>query len=831
MTTDGALRRTLAAQLAEKCARHHLVVWDDPARQYEGVVESVIPGGWRLERYLGSWWDLRRRLEEPFSAAEPPKVVVYVSRPPLPSDPLEEVRQAAGSYKRLLPQLLRDALAGDVGAGRLTELTERCVTLLAAEDALAGSADLDPRLVAATGARDAEGALAALLVGASTAPPPTYDESTLIALVDLSRTHLGATAVSADDIAAASSTLAQHVVLGEVAGALGDEAARSLSAAWQPPTALQRRHLADLVDRLGRPGALAAWGDLSDRASAALRLGDLPWDDRLAACDGARVFDELAFLEAATRLVDDPAGARTIVAGRIERSRWLRWRDDWSGRALADLEAIRAVARLRLAVDTHPVPRPTTLGDVFAWYADGAWEVDRAHRLMEGSRYGLARPGLDKAYTVARDAYVNWLDTVLTVTNTAAVADSATGLPRQADIYGRYVSGGGSVALVIADAMRLELGHRLSELVRTVAATRRVDVAVAAVPTITRVGMANLLPGASSEGIALRLDSGQIVVEINDTPVRTVADRTDAYRAAAGRVEDHPLSEWSSLGDDVLADRVGHADLVVVRAQEIDAAGEAGLAAVRWSQIDAAVDALAILITRLATAGITKVVVTADHGFIALGRPLDPARSRQAPTGTGAMEHGRAWIGTPTTVPEGCTVLALADFSVRSAESVVVPNGMTVFGRAGGGFFHGGISPQEALVPVVVLELAPPELAATDYMSVTVSVPGGKISAEAFSIRVGLAGSLFASEVAVRITAADAGGDQVARLVPGESVDAHTGTVQLDPTDDAILTFLVTQNLDKGSAVDVSVLDATTGRRLATARATIVKDLRPEEEW
>jgi hypothetical protein len=195
------------------------------------------------------------------------------------------------------------------------------------------------------------------------------------------------------------------------------------------------------------------------------------------------------------------------------------------------------------------------------------------------------------------------------------------------------------------------------------------------------------------------------------------------------------------------------------------------------------------------------------------------------------MEHGRAWIGTPTTVPEGCTVLALSDFAIRSAESVVVTNGMTVFGSVGRGFFHGGISPQEALVPVVVFELATPEPVSTDYLSVKVSVPGGKISAEAFSIRVGVAGSLFASDVTVRITAAEAGGDQVARLVPGESVDANTGTVQLDPSEEAILTFLVTENLDKGAVVDVSVLDASTGRRLASARATIVKDLRPEEEW
>jgi hypothetical protein len=806
------------------------VVWDDAAGHYQAVSELVVPEGWRFEQYQGSWWDLRRRIEDAFSAAAAPKIVVYVLAAPLPADPLEEIRQAAGIFSVPLPTLLRDALAGEIGGARLTELIRRCPTLLSAEDALEGGADLDPQLAAATGARDAESALAALLVGDLT-DRVIEDQATLHGLVALAQTHLGVATFSADDPLAVRATLAQHVVLGEIACVLGDDAAQALNALWKPMNPAQRRHLASLVERLGRPSSLAAWGVLADQASAGLRLDQLDWDDRLATCDVSRCIDNLAFNEAARRLVDDPAEARAIVARRIERSQWLRWRDDWSGRALADLDAIRSVARLLLATKEYPVPHAAGLGDVYAWYGDGAWEVDRAQRLMEGSRYGLARPGLDKAFTAARDAYIAWLDALLTVTNAAAAVDPDPGLPRQADIYGKHIADSGRVALVIADAMRLEIGHRLGELVRGVAHDPRVEFAVAAVPTITRVGMANLLPAAANEGLELQIDADQIVVSVDGKAIRTVSDRTDAYKAVAGRVEDHSLGDWSSLGDDVLADRVGQADLVVVRAQEIDAAGEAGLAAVRWSQIDAAVDTLAILITRLANAGITKAVVTADHGFLALGRPLDSSRSRPLPTGRGVIEHGRAWIGTPATVPEGCKVLPLADFSIRSAESLVLPDAMTVFGNAGGGFFHGGISPQEALVPVVVLHLAQPERSTAEYLTVKLSVPGGKISAEAFSIRIGLAGTLFASEVAVRITAADVSGEPVARLMPGDSVDARTGTVQLDPSEEAILTFLVTQNLDKGSAIEVTVLDAVTGRKLADARATIAKDLRPEEAW
>jgi phage tail protein X len=827
VTTEGILRRALATKLAEKCSRHHLVVWDDPARHYDGVVESTIPGGWQLERYAGSWWDLRRRVEVGFSAPAPPKLVIYVPAAPPTADPLEEVRRAAGSFKRLLPTVLKDALSGEASASRIAELGARCSTLLAAEDALAGAGDIDPVLVEATGAHDAEGVMAAMLVGERRLdlPPATGP-----LLASLCLQHVGATIENTDDLDAMRSGLARHLVLAMITSVLGDAVAEDIVATWRPLTRSQTRATRGVVERVSRSETLARWGDLADRAAAELRLQELGWHDPLAQCDVVRAIDELAYHEAARRLPDDPGGAHALAADRIAHSRWLRWRDGWSTRALADLDAVRAIARFHVAVRDHPVPDGGPLDDVYRWYADGGWKVDRCQRLMEGARFGLARPGLDRSYTEARDTYFTWLDQLLTTTNRAASRGTELSMPMQCDTWARHIDGSGGVALVIVDAMRLELGHRLAEVLDGIAIRQRVECAVAATPTITAVGMANLLPEAGADGLSVELESGAVSVRVGGRAIRTVADRTAAYRTAAGRVEDHPLAEWLTLGDDVLKQRAG-ADLLVVRSQEIDAAGENGLATVRWSQIDATVDALAILITRLGACGITRAVVTADHGFLALGRPLDASRVRSPPAGVGIVEHGRAWLGRPATVPEGCTALALSDFGVRSEESLVVPDGMTVFAGAGSGFFHGGISPEEALVPVVVVDMEAGGKGAGTHANVSVEVPGGKVSAEAFSIRVALAGSLFASDVAVRITAAGRKGDPVARLVLGDLVDPKTGTVRLNGSTDAILTFLVTRDLDKGDTVEVVVLDAVTGRQLARTRAVVARNLRPEEEW
>lgn len=826
MSTAGAPRQELATKLADKCRRHHLVVWDDPARQYESAVDTVVPDGWAVERYAGSWWDLRRRVEGTFSGAEPPKLVVYVPSTPPSADPLEEIRRGGSSFKRLLATVLKDALTGELSAARIDELDSRCASLAAVEAALEGASDLDPVLVSELGARDAEQALARLLlddVEVSTAARG--------ALADLTLVHLGAVIDSDGESSAAAESLARHLLLADVANAVGDDAVTAFVPTWAALSPAQSRHASDLVDRVSRPDWLERWGTLVDRAADSLGLVGINWNGALADCDIARFVDDLAFAESARLLGSDRSAALDLVAARMERSRWLKWRDSWSTRLLSDFGAVRAIGRLHQRLDDHPVPHGGSLDELYRWYADNAWRVDRAHRLMEAARFGLSRPGLDAAFTTARQAYLDWLDRVLTAANTAARLGADTKLAAQEEVFSRFIVGQEKTALVIVDAMRLELGHRLAELLRTPTSTPSVVAASTVPPTITPVGMANLLPEAATAGLGLDLDDDTLSVRVGGRPIRTVDDRTAEYRRAAGRVEDHRLSEWLGLGDDVLTERVAAADLLIVRSQEIDAAGEQGLATVRWSQIDATVEALAILVGRLTAAGVKRLVVTADHGFLSLGRPLDSSRVRPAPTGPGTEVHGRAWIGRAATIPDGCTALALTEFGVDSSEQLVVPDGMTVFGSAGGGFFHGGISPQEALVPVVVVDAVATGPTTADLLSVDIEVPGGRVSAEAFSTRITLGGSLFATDVAVRITAANDAGQQVARLVPGESVDPHTGTVRLDPGAEAILTFLVIENLDKGQAVQIAVLDAATGRQLTTTQATVARNLRPEEDW
>src|SRR5690606_19487231 len=68
------LRDHLAAELAKKVQAHGLVIWDDPAGEYEGVAANLVPGEVRFEAFQGSWYELRQRVESALDGEHPPRL-------------------------------------------------------------------------------------------------------------------------------------------------------------------------------------------------------------------------------------------------------------------------------------------------------------------------------------------------------------------------------------------------------------------------------------------------------------------------------------------------------------------------------------------------------------------------------------------------------------------------------------------------------------------------------------------------------------------------------------------------------------------------------------
>jgi hypothetical protein len=623
---------------------------------------------------------------------------------------------------------------------------------------------------------------------------------------------------------------------------LADRAGRlppALASTWTPPGAEQRRRATEVLESWRRDvRRRESYAKLASQVDADLGLSDnLTWTAGLADCDATPAVEDLAYAEAVRLLAaNEPHEALALAQRRLSTSIWARdpfadppdrrlWDPRW--------RAVSAVASLRDEIAAHE-PIAAAVSSQLAWYVDRGWRVDHAHRRLELALSELHVLGeIEPVVAGARAAYEHWLERVLESFTSAVEAEGldAGELIRQAEIHPRFVTPDeGPAAYVWVDALRYEIGTDLAQALRGVCSQVELSAALVAPPAITPVGMANLCPGAE-RGLSVGLDSAEkLVVSVAGEEVKGVPDRVALLRAAHGDVVDLDLNRVAQQGEKELTRTIGDARVVLVRSQEIDAAGESGMLNTAWEGFETVKTQLVSAVARLGQAGVRKVVISADHGFVALSRGLRSDRMIDAPIGGVGVMQRRGWLGRGGTTSPSTMRVALADVGVTSDLDLIVPRSLALF-RAGGTrqFFHGGLSPQELVVPVIVAQ--PTQAVAPQKLKVHLAVAGERISTGAFSATLAFEGDLFTTEVAVRVVAR-AGDDRqiVARVVSGDGYDPVTGSIAVDAYSPNVLTFQVTSNLSSGTEVEVQVLDARTDRLLEATTAVVAAPIHVEDE-
>jgi PglZ domain len=830
---NSALRKHLTEDLARTVRQAGIVVWQDDHGEYSTVARSMCPPDVHLAVFGGSWYALRREVEYLLAAEQPPQLIVYSPTAASVEDPLAEIRAAGREFKRRLPTLVRNALTGQLAAPRIEQIARDARTFEEAEAALGGSDAPAIRLISLLGAGDTTQMAVAVLQGRKDAAIASDSAWSDVAIM-LGEAFGGTIAGEGDELRLA---LAQQVVLADIARAAGS-LPDTLSSVWQAPSAEQWRHIQDLL-QVWRyvPQMMASYRELASVVDRQLHLAaTLPWSDGLQACVAVPSLEALCMTEALRRLgEDDASGALVFSEERLlDRNPWReersaaadgRWGDRW--------RAVGAIAEVHKTVKEHPVPGGA-ISDVLDWYVARGWQVDRAHRKLELARGALPSYGdLEQHVTDARTAYDGWLGQLLQTTTDAIVADGLNNVTQiaQGAIHDEFVRGSdGLAAYIWVDALRYELGSELAEAIRRdITEHVTLAAATAGAPTITRVGMANLAPSAAAK-LTLGLETGKLRVSIGEHAITTVEQRVELLRAAHGTVANLDLGSLSQQGEKELGRAVKGADLILVRSQEIDAVGESGLLNVAWPQFEATKQDLANAVAKLGQVGVRRIVITADHGFIALSQSVGDSRTIDAPIGGEGELHRRCWVGKGGTTSTGTARVPLVSLGLRSDLDAIVPKGLAVF-KAGGGkqFFHGGLSPQELLIPVIVVDLEP--ALEPQKLDLEVAVAGGKITTGVFAATVEFHGDLFTNKVTFRVVArGGAGSDPVARVVSGDGYDPESGSVTIQTNRPSVLTFQVTANLEKDSRVEVQVLDARTGRRLAESVAAVAAPIVVEDQ-
>ncbi len=836
----------IARQLAERLKARQVVVWYDPRGEFEPFVAELPEGAAEgrvrrvrlgeaeaaLSEYAGSMFELRAAVEPLVAADSPEHLLLYL--PKVAPDPmgsvLLELEKAGDRYEPQLKRLARNVLRQRYTDGVIDGLLapER----VSYEDLARACSEEshEPPSILKTLFHDAPEPprLLALWLADTSRDAAIEEKGAGSELAALVRARLELDLPAGRTLGQWRAITARYVLAGEFRSDLRGAPPASV-AALTLPGSKDAEATVRLVARTLRRDHADAYPALADQVEAELGLRDAAVDpEALGSIDTFR-FEERALLAHCGRLIASKAYdvALQVITER-ERSFWLDRDTDrkaqWEAcRRMADLgrrtaAVRRAVAQVRGGPDAWVrayVGRPTD--DEEAWY-----RLDQAQRRLESWVASLADDPEEKPLAVVRRAYDDACHEMAAGLTKALASAGWTvdGVLHQTRVHAEVVSTlPRPVAYFLVDALRFEMG---ADLVQRLPAGAEVSVrpVVAALPTITPVGMGALQPGASSSFSVVERD-GRLGAMVDEVFLPDLAARRKFATSRVPGAVDLTLDTVLSLKPSKLRERVTDASLVIVRSQEIDQAGEGGFAIQARQVMDTVIDNLARAIKRLAAAGVVHAVVAADHGHLFFAADRDESLRIDSPGGHQVELHRRCWIGRGGWTPTACERVSASGLGYASDLDFVFPVGCGVF-KAGGdlAYHHGGPSLQELVVPVVSVRSPAPAGETGAHPKLTVTGLPDKVTNRIFSVVAELASALFTSPAAVRPLLVS-GTRQVGALgmAVGAECDTATGTVTLEPGEAVSLALLLTD--DSVASVRVVVQDPATDAELYRSPAEI----------
>ena len=405
---------------------------------------------------------------------------------------------------------------------------------------------------------------------------------------------------------------------------------------------------------------------------------------------------------------------------------------------------------------------PTTILALVKAYADDdePWcLIDTHHRNMESRKFNFEfaanedHHGLEKLITKAEQRYTEVGSELAKhfITSFQKAKHPIKGLLQQRDIFEKQVKpllGEGKVAYVWVDALRFEMARELTRLLRD-DFDLDIQPAIGTIPTITEIGMAALLPKANESAKVVAVGGGKLALEIGGTVIKDRKDRVAFLKENVGvAVFDAKLEDLLPKPAKRVKDGIQNAQLILITSQEIDELCEADNIAQARMQLDGVLRDLRRGVRVLADHGIKTIVLVADHGHL-FAEEIGEDMKIESPGGKVEDLHRRVWVGVGGNSEPSYLRTSLASLGVDSEFDIATPWTFAVFKSKGGGraYFHGGLSPQELIVPVVVMHSSvKPSLPSTGIQW-TLTPGTAKLTTRFFSVQIaGSQSSLFGIE-------------------------------------------------------------------------------------
>lgn len=856
---QGPVTQHLIQLIARQVDDRGLVVWYDPAADYNALAERLEIPGATVARYEGSFLKLRREIDSLLDGLEPPRLVVYVPKEQAAACHALVELEVAGvvmqpgqqpfTCNTRLALVARNALKdviGDENAAEVEKQVDQGKLSLKDVDALGTKGqDITKGVVSIIFGTGNSQDVALAFLASDRFDAEIEKKSAAGELADLLRGTFEVDVSAKATLAKVREGLARHLLLTDLAAGLGDSL----------PTPLAP------IPRAHGPAAVAACSGLAEswrlrrdvrgsyvaasrKVEQELSISKFEFDpEKMAGVETFLAIERALIRHVENSLLEKATGDLLSLARSRQASFWAE--------AMPAVQAhwalIAAIAEVLLEADrvaSSLKKPPAGVPELVKAYSggDAPWcLLDSHHRHMASRWFNFESTGddgsleklmlkADRRYTQVGSEVARHFVGQLQKASDATKGQPAKGVLRQVDVFDAEVRPHvqeGKTAYVWVDALRFEMARELLDVLQgEYEASLRP--AIASMPTITEIGMASLLPKAGDSAKVLSVAPGKLALRIAGTVVKDRNDRVQFIKAHAGAaVFDCKLDDLLPKPPKKVRDGIEKAQLVLVTSQEIDEFGEKDTKLARML-MDTMLDQLRRCVRVLRDNGVKTIVVAADHGHLFAEEVGDDMKIA-APGGKTADLHRRVWVGEGGSADSSFMRTPLRSLGIDSDFDIATPWSFAVFKVPGGNlvYFHGGLSPQELIVPVLTLTARSgkpagvpgdiqwkltkgSEKLSTRFFSVQIAGAGaGLFELEPPAVRVELRsrGKSVSSPVSASYGFEEATGDVALRLAANSTKEIEPNTVTVMVTEEDLPKTVSLVLLDAGSGAELAVVD------------------------
>ncbi len=459
-----------------------------------------------------------------------------------------------------------------------------------------------------------------------------------------------------------------------------------------------------------------------------------------------------------------------------------------------------------------------SLNELFDYYIYTFREADKVQREFEQSwadyrnrdeaLLSLAKHTRDVYRSLIEDVQVKFMN--LVHKEGWPVADKKF----NADVFDQQVApkvekSGYRVAYIMADALRYELAEILEQNLKSYGSVE-LEASCAQLPTVTPVGMASLLPKAGSN-LNIDIIDGALSVKIEGEKINRVPKRMAAFEKRFGaRFCEMPINDFIKKRKKVPKET----ELLVLRSMEIDSHLESNPETTLKLIPDSLLN-IQSAVNLLRDKGFKEVHIVSDHGFF-LNYHAGPGDVCKKPNGNWTMVHDRMMLGDGDEDEQNIVMPSEKAGVKGNFPKIAAPRSMAPY-KAGELFFHGGLSLQEAIVPVLSVMLKEEE-ATEQQFDVNLTYRGGleKINSRipVFNLEVGKRELFFEEDLELKVIAKDKEGNVVGEPQPGGAVNPGSGLVTINPGDSEKVVVRMQEDFE--GDFQVIVMDPNTDVTYAT---------------